>query len=371
MRRRRLTRREKRSRRKKAIIVSTLCLLFVMTAGYAAFQTNLSITAKGNIKEPGRIIQSWGQYSNEDFHTDYYKENIVSANFLDTNQVASNATESWDVSEDGKGGVKAWVVPNTEDSTKYDLYIGANGGVIANENSSYLFNNFSGLQEINFNDNFDTINALNMSYMFADCTSLINLDLSSFDTSNVTNMSWMFYNCRQISSLNLTSFNTEKVINMSRMFNDCQNLIELLITNFNTSNVTDMNYMFAGCASIERLDLSNFNTSNVKNMGNMFDAWSTREQAYIETSLKEIIFGENFNTSNVENMTGMFMHQHHLNTLNLCSFDTSSVTNMISMFRYTTSLKAIYVSPNWTTANADTTGMFENSGVSSVTTGQC
>lgn len=49
MRRRGLTRREKRSRRKKAIIVSTLCLLFVMTAGYAAFQTNLSITAKGNI----------------------------------------------------------------------------------------------------------------------------------------------------------------------------------------------------------------------------------------------------------------------------------------------------------------------------------
>lgn len=49
MRRRRLTRREKRSRRKKAIIISSLCLLFVMTAGYAAFQTNLSITAKGNI----------------------------------------------------------------------------------------------------------------------------------------------------------------------------------------------------------------------------------------------------------------------------------------------------------------------------------
>ena len=70
-------------------------------------------------------------------------------------------------------------------------------------------------------------------------------------------------------------------------------------------------------------------------------------------------------------MTGMFQHQHHLNTLNLCSFDTSSVTNMISMFRYTTSLKAIYVSPKWTTANADTTTMFANSGVSSVNTGQC
>ena len=44
---------------------------------------------------------------------------------------------------------------------------------------------------------------------------------------------------------------------------------------------------------------------------------------------------------------------------------------MISMFRYMTSLKAIYVSPNWTTANADATTMFTNSGVSSVTTWQC
>ena len=363
--------RYKRKKQTKILIVGSLSLLLFLCVGYAAFQTNLSITAKGNIKEQTRVIQSWNENSQTDFHSDFYKENIVSVTFLDNAKVPDNATESWDVSETKDKGVMAWVIPNIEDNTKYDLYIGAKDRVIANENSSYLFNNFSGLQEINFNDNFDTINALNMSYMFADCTSLINLDLSSFDTSNVTNMSWMFYNCRQISSLNLTSFNTEKVINMSRMFNDCQNLIELLITNFNTSNVTDMNYMFAGCASIESLDLSNFNTSNVKNMGNMFDAWSTREQAYIETSLKEIIFGENFNTSNVENMTGMFMHQHHLNTLNLCSFDTSSVTNMISMFRHTTSLKAIYVSPNWTTANADTTGMFENSGVSSVTTGQC
>ena len=41
------------------------------------------------------------------------------------------------------------------------------------------------------------------------------------------------------------------------------------------------------------------------------------------------------------------------------------------MFRYTTSLKAIYVSPKWTTANADATTMFANSGVSSVNTEQC
>ena len=163
-----------------------------MTAGYAAFQTNLSITAKGNIKEPSKIIQSWGQYSNEDFHTDYYRENIVSATFLDTNQVASNATESWDVSEDGKGGVKAWVVPNAEDNTKYDLYIGAKDGVIANEDSSYLFYNFIGMKTVDFQNNFDTINTTNMSLMFHKQSNLRSLNLCFFDTNSAIYMRKMF-----------------------------------------------------------------------------------------------------------------------------------------------------------------------------------
>lgn len=45
--------RRHRSRRKskqnKIIIITSICLLFIMTAGYAAFSTNLNITAKGNI----------------------------------------------------------------------------------------------------------------------------------------------------------------------------------------------------------------------------------------------------------------------------------------------------------------------------------
>lgn len=44
----------KRRRRKKQrslIIISSLTLLFIMTVGYAAFQTNLNINVKGNIKD--------------------------------------------------------------------------------------------------------------------------------------------------------------------------------------------------------------------------------------------------------------------------------------------------------------------------------
>ena len=142
----RKTRKEKRKQR-KILIITSLSLLLFLCVGYAAFSTNLSITAKGNVKEKSRVIQSWEETSQTDFHSDFYKENIVSVTFLDNNNVPSNAAESWNISEDQKhGGVLAWVIPNSSDNTKYDLYIGAKDGVIANEDSSFLFYNFQNVK---------------------------------------------------------------------------------------------------------------------------------------------------------------------------------------------------------------------------------
>ena len=39
-----------KNKQRKIVIATSLCLLFIMSIGYAAFQTNLSITAKGNVK---------------------------------------------------------------------------------------------------------------------------------------------------------------------------------------------------------------------------------------------------------------------------------------------------------------------------------
>ncbi len=55
--RRRITRREKRKKSKQVIMISTICLLLILGVGYAAFQTNLSIKAKGNIKCSGTIAK--------------------------------------------------------------------------------------------------------------------------------------------------------------------------------------------------------------------------------------------------------------------------------------------------------------------------
>ena len=340
----RKTRRYKNKRKKKIIIISTLCLLFFMVAGYAAFETNLNITAKGNIADRSRVIQSWTATSQEDFHSDYYRENIVSATFLDNARVPSNAAQSWDVSEAKDKGVMAYVVPNNEDNTKYDLYIGANGGVIANENNSYLFSNFRALSLIEFGENFDTVLAIDMTGMFLNCTSLEELDLSNFDTRNVTSMYAMFgvYD-------NNSGFLDNKLVSIK--FGD----------NFKTNNVTNMRSMFTGLSKLETLDVSGFDTSKVTSMFHMFMRCENLKTLNLSS----------FNTSNVTDMNQMFAYCKNLTELNLCTFDTSKVTDMKWMFQQAPKLTKIYVGPNWTTANADITQMFYGSSVSSVTTGQC
>ena len=333
-------------KQKKALIIGSLSLLLFLCVGYAAFSTNLSITAKGNIKEKSRVIQSWDMNSQTDFHSDFYKENIVSATFLDNNKVPSNAAESWNVSEDKENGeVLAWVVPNSSDNTKYDLYIGAKGGVIANIDSSFLFYNFQNVVNINFDDNFDTSNSTDMSRMFNNCTSLVSLDLSNFDTRNVTSMYAMF--C-------MWNIDSDSVLE--------NNLSSIIFgKNYVTSNVINMRSMFAGLIKLQNLDVSSFDTSNVTTMYHMFlDCHSLTE---LDLS--------NFDTSNVTNMESMFFSCKNLTELNLCSFNTKKVTNMIWMFQFTISLKNVYVSSNWSTSQADTSNIFQYSNISSVTTGQC
>ena len=189
-----------------------------------------------------------------DFHSDFYKENIVSVTFLNNNNVSSNATESWNVSKDKEnGGVMAWVVPNNEDNTKYDLYIGAKGGVIANEDSSWLFANFENLESINFNNNFDTSNVKIMMGMFtswnvdtSDWTpsSLKNINFGeTFDTSNVVKMNDMFSGT-QFTELDLSNFNTSSLTNMYHMFNNCSNLTTLNLCSFNNSKITYVDGVF-------------------------------------------------------------------------------------------------------------------------------
>ena len=219
---------------------------------------------------------------------------VVFENTLTPHETSEELT--YDVSESQDGSVMSYLVPNEEDTTKYTLYINSDGKVLANENSSSLFSEFTRLQEIENIEYLDTSNVTNMSHMFSSCSRITTLDVSNFDTSKVTNMRAVFANCNILTTLDLSNFNTSNITNISHMFSGCVSLTTLDLSNFNTSNVTDMNSMFSDCSSLTTLGISNFNTSNVINMAYMFYGCSNLTMLDVS----------NFNTSNVINMNSMF-----------------------------------------------------------------
>jgi surface protein len=185
-----------------------------------------------------------------------------------------------------------------------------------------------------------------MDAMFYGCSGLTSLDVSSFNTSNVVSMSravdsvfyqnapdghsipeynkyillGMFAGCSSLTSLDLSSFNTSKVTDMRGLFQGCKNLTSLNVSSFNTSNVQHMDAMFKGCSSLTSLDLSNFNTSNVVSMG-----------YYVRVFSNSGSWGQ-LQHSGYDWDGGMFMNCSGLTSLNLSSFNTSKVTNMCKMF---------------------------------------
>ena len=203
---------------------------------------------------------------------------------------------------------------------------------------SHMFANCSSLTNLDVS-NFDTSNVTNMSFMFSRCSSLTNLDVSNFDTSNVTDMSYMFW-LSSLKNLDMSNFDTSNVTNMKGLFHSCSSLTNLDIHNFNTNNMTDMSMMFCSCSSLTNLDVSNFDTSNVTDMSSMFSRCNSLTNLDVS----------NFDTSNVTDMSGMFNSCSSLTNLDVSSFDTSNVTDMSWMFASCSSLTNLNVS-NFDTSN--------------------
>ena len=235
-------------------------------------------------------------------------------------------------------------------------------------NCNYMFYNCNSLIDLDLS-HFNTKNVTNMSYMFASCTSLKNIDLTNINTQNVINMSNMFYYCTSLKNLDLSNIDIGKVQYMDHMFYYCYSLKELKLENFNTKNVINMSFMFFYCSSLTNLDLSFFDTKNVKNMINIFSNCSSLKKLdlsnfdtknikdmtglfYNCSSLTEINLSKKFNTENVICMRCMFYNCSALVYLDLSNFNTENVINMKSMFFNCYSLDELNLS-NFKTNNVN------------------
>lgn len=273
---------------------------------------------------------------------------IEKVKFLDSKTVPDGVLDSWDVSDAQNGSVLVYTM-DEDNNSLLELYIGQDGGVIANPDSSCLFLFLDALTEVSGLENFNTQYVTNMEDMFVYCRSLEYLDLDTFNTSNVTNFNTMFSFCLKLKSVNLSSFNTKKSTKMIGMFNKCTCLEELDLGNFDTSNVTDMSGMFQQCENLAKLNISSFNTQNVELLQAMFNFC---------TSLKELDLS-NFDTSNIQDMSYMLAECKSLTELNLSNFDTSQVINMEGMFWDSSNIIELDISNFNTTNVQDMAYMFQ------------
>lgn len=330
------------------------------------------------------IIQSVSLGYNEKLWK--YKSDITKVVIQNEIRLPANTMERWDISAAGNNSVIGYIVPNADNLNEYTAYIQGDGTILANSESSSLFRDFTKLEYIEGLENFDTSPATSMWGMFAGCSSLktlnlstfktpnltdmssmfhsasslVELDLSSFDTSNVAYMGQVFNSCSSLKKLVLTSFNTEKVLWMDYMFNKCSELEDLDLSSFVTSSVVDMSYLFSECYKLTSLNISNFDTSNVNNMWSMFaNCWALGEldlrhfntskvqnmnsMFYNCKSLQSINLSS-FNTENVNNMSNMFYQCEKLDTIDLSNFNTENVTSMSSMFSYCGKLSTVNLS---------------------------
>lgn len=155
------------------------------------------------------IMRAYTEDSTEDYHAAEYKSKVTSIVMKTDTIIPDSALEVengkgryWDVSEAGDDSVIAYA--ESDGSNGYKITIGGKNGI------------------------------------FANCSSLINLDLSGFDTSNITDMISLFYCCKRLQSLNLSNFDTSSVTKMDCIFEGCSSLTNLDVSSFDTARVTSM-----------------------------------------------------------------------------------------------------------------------------------
>ncbi len=124
----------------------------------------------------------------------------------------------------------------------------------------YYMGNLQSIEGMNY---LNTSEVTNMAFMFSNCKSLKNLDLSHFDTSKVSKMVSMFNSNNSLISLDLSSFNTTNVADMNNMFYRCTKLQTIYVGDgWNTAAVTSSDGMFYNCTQLVGVQGTTYKSSN-------------------------------------------------------------------------------------------------------------
>ncbi|MGO3547299.1 MAG: BspA family leucine-rich repeat surface protein [Leuconostoc falkenbergense] len=199
--------------------------------------------------------------------TNSYTDNVTNMSYMfNGSGVTTLNLSGWDVD---KVTTFQYMFNGNDKLTTLNL---ANWGVdrtATNVNMRSMFENTVSLTSLNLT-NFKTTNVTEMPRLFWQ-TGLTDLDLSDWDVTKVTTLGSMFYNT-QLATTNLSNWGVGRTatdVSMRWMFYNCQTLTNLNLTNFKTTNVTNMESMFFGTA-LTNLDLSGWDVTQVTTFERMF-----------------------------------------------------------------------------------------------------
>ena len=114
--------------------------------------------------------------------------------------------------------------------------------------------NMVGFTKAVFDPSFAITRPTSTKNWFIGCNNMIEIQgLENLNTSEVTDMNCMFAGCSGLTSLDLSSFDTRNVTNMGEIFNVCSSLQTIYVGDgWSTAALTSENqYMFYGCSSLK------------------------------------------------------------------------------------------------------------------------
>lgn len=190
-----------------------------------------------------------------------------------------------------------------------------------------------------------------VSYMFADCSSLITADIRGLDFTGVVTLTYLFYNnpslatvdasdigidsakyiglmfanCPILSYIDARGWNTENVIQANSMFENSSNLVTVAgIEDWRFPELTNPSKMFNGCTRLMSMDLSKWGIQKVTTLESMFEG--CQRLNYLNLS--------SWNVSDVTTMKQTFRGCYMLGSLNLDGWHISNkCTTMYYAFR--------------------------------------
>ena len=257
---------------------------------------------------------------------------------------------------------------------------------IAWKDMSYMFFELKNLKAIEGLQYLNTSICTDMSFMFAGCSSLTRLDISTFNIKSLTNAVGLFANCSQLERIYCDEdwSASEKLTESEYMFQGCTSLKGSDGTTLDANHL-DKEYArigsgsnpgyfhisptIYGATSEEGKVFTLYCDDQLTARSGMTDwipvDWRDVEKIVIDVSMKKARptstkqwfrnFGyarriegiENLNTSEVTDMSYMFSHCHALECLDLTGFQMGKVKDFSYMFEECNNLERIFCDQDW------------------------